>query len=100
MIRHVVIWRFKAEAEGAPRADNLLRAKALLEQLPREIPGIQSFAVGINAADSPEAADLALVSEFESWDALRVYQDHPAHRRVVDFLRAVRTERRVADWEA
>jgi hypothetical protein len=100
MVHHIVVWRFKEEAQGAGRADNLRRAKELLDQLPREIPGIRSFTVGVNTADSPEAADLALVSEFDGWDALRIYQDHPAHRRVVDFLRAVRTERRVADWEA
>jgi hypothetical protein len=100
MIRHVVMWRFQEEAQGASRADNLRQAKSKIEALAGEIPGFISFSAGINEADSPEASDLALVADFESWDALRAYQDHPAHRRLVEFLLSVRTERRVADWEA
>ncbi len=99
MIRHVVVWRFQEQAQGASKVENLRKAKAMIEELQAEIPGFLSFSAGINEADSPEASDLALVADFESWDALRAYQDHPAHRRLVEFLRSVRTERRVADWE-
>ena len=99
MIRHVVVWRFQEAAQGASKAENLRQAKSKFEVLSGEVPGFVSFSVGINEADSPEASDLALVADFESWDALRAYQDHPAHRRLVEFLRSVRTERRVADWE-
>jgi antibiotic biosynthesis monooxygenase (ABM) superfamily enzyme len=99
MIRHVVVWRFQEEAQGASRAENLRAAKAKIEALAGEVPGFLSLSAGINAADSPDASDLVLVADFESWDALRAYQDHPAHRRLVEFLRSVRTERRVIDWE-
>lgn len=31
MITHIVMWKFKDQAEGASKAQNLVRAKALLD---------------------------------------------------------------------
>jgi hypothetical protein len=37
--------------------------------------------------------------EFESRAALDVYQSHPLHEEVKEFVMAVRSERRLVDYE-
>ncbi len=40
MLKHVVMWKLKDEAEGADRATNARRVKAALESLRGRIPGL------------------------------------------------------------
>jgi hypothetical protein len=56
--------------------------------------------VGIDVAHTPDSSDVALYAEFASRDALDAYQPHPAHQEIVGFLKDVRSERRVVDYEA
>lgn len=99
MIRHIVIWRFADEADGRGKQENLRLARDRLRGMASRVDGLLNLEVGINAPPSGEAADLALVAEFSDWPALRAYTDHPVHQEVVRFLRRVRTERRVVDYE-
>lgn len=99
MIRHVVMWKMLDRAQGAGRADNLRKAKTLLEELPGQIPAICSLQAGIDARLDPKAYDLVLIAEFDSPETLRSYLEHPEHQRVAAFLRAVRSERTVVDAE-
>lgn len=99
MIRHIVLWRFKDQAGGASREENLSRAVSLFEEILPKLTGVLHFSAGVNGPKSEEASDLALLVDFDSWNSLREYQDHPEHLRVVSFLRSVRTERRVVDFE-
>lgn len=99
MIKHIVLWRFKEEAEGHTRTENLVRAKSLLEALPDTIPGIGAFELGLNIDTTADAADLVLNSEFASLRELKAYQAHPDHQRVVEFLGKVKSEKRVIDYE-
>lgn len=92
MIKHIVMWRFK-------ETEKQEKAKALLEGLPEAIPVIRDFQVGINTKPSDAAADLVLVSAFDTWSDLDHYQRHPAHLAVADYLKTVVSERRVADYE-
>ena len=97
MVRHVVVWKFRESAEGAPRAENLKRAKALLEILKGRINVIRRFEIGIDLSQTENSYDLVLISEFADTRALKEYQDHPDHLRVVEFLRKVHEGKVVVD---
>ena len=99
MIRHIVLWKFQESAGGADRDSNLATASRLLKELPGRIPSIRSFEVGVDTGHGPQAYDLALNSTFDSEEGLHAYIEHPAHRQVVVFLRAVQSGRVVADYE-
>ena len=99
MIRHVVMWKFLEHAEGAERAENLRKAKMLLDELPHKIPQILEWEAGLNAIPSDQSHDLVLVSGFADRLALVAYQEHAEHRRVVGFLRKVHCGRVVVDYE-
>ena len=98
MIKHVVMWRLRDSADGASRMDNANTLKAMLDALPASVPGIQSLEVGINAVEDESAADVVLVSAFADQAALDAYQKHPEHLKVAEFVKQVRTERRVVDY--
>jgi hypothetical protein len=92
MVRHVVLWRLKDKSK-------ILEMKGKLETLPALVPGIKYFQVGKNGPESDTASDLALVSDFEDWDALQHYNEHPEHQKVVAFVRSISSERRAVDFE-
>lgn len=99
MVKHIVFWKLKERAAGASRAENARLLKERLEALDGRIPGMLRAEVGIDFDRSAGAWDVALYSEFESREALDVYQDHPEHVAVKDFVLEVREDRAVVDYE-
>lgn len=99
MIRHIVMWKLKDEAEGADRQTNMQKVRQLLESCRDCVPGILEFEVGL-AADGHEAThDVVLNSLFASREALDAYQAHPRHVAIKPFMGAVRAERACLDYD-
>jgi hypothetical protein len=92
------MWRLD-EAAG-DKTGNALKLKQLLEGLNGRIPGLLKLEIGIDFSKEGESSDVVLYSEFESNAALQAYQVHPAHNEVISFVKSVRSERRVVDYEA
>jgi hypothetical protein len=99
MIRHIVLWRLKASAHGHTKTENARIIKQRLESLRGVIPGLLKVEVGIDFGKTEQSCDVALCCEFESKEALRLYQEHPAHQAAVQFIREARDERYVVDYE-
>ena len=99
MIRHIVAWRLKDSALGNDKAANARQMKEKLEALRGRIPGLLRLDVGLDFSATENSADVVLVSEFESREALAAYQVHPEHKAVGLFVRAVVSERRLVDCE-
>lgn len=99
MIRHIVMFKFKEEAEGKTKKENVLATKAMLEALPAKIPQILASTVEIGAEGAnPENADLILISDFESFETLNQYIVHPDHKAVGAFMRPLRESRAAIDF--
>lgn len=99
MIRHVVMWKFKDEAEGKSKQENLEKVKSMLDALPAKIDQINSFEMGMNVKESDAAYDAVLVSTFNSLEELEEYRVHPEHVKVSQYVSKVRTNRAVVDFE-
>ena len=100
MIKHIVFWKLKDFAEGVTKEQNALKVKAMLEDMRGKIPGMTVLEVGLNFETSDAASDVSLYTEFDNRESLAVYQNHPLHMKIKEFLLKVRTERRVVDYEA
>ena len=100
MVKHIVVWRLKASAHGHTRTENARIIKQRLESLSGVIPGLLKIEVGIDFGKTEQSCDIALYSEFDSREALRLYQEHPAHQAAVQFIREARDERYVVDYES
>ena len=100
MIRHIVMFKFKEEAEGRTKAENLAITKAMLDALPEKIEWIRSSTVKIKSPDADQTNyDLCLISDFDTWEDLAAYIVHPDHKAVVAFMRPVRLDRSCVDFE-
>jgi hypothetical protein len=93
------MWKLKEHAEGADRATNAVRLKALLETCRDIVPGIRSFEVGLATPGLEATYDVVLVSAFDSKASLDAYAVHPAHEKVKSFAAAVRDARQCVDYE-
>jgi len=99
MLRHIVMWKLKDEAEGADRETNLRKAEALLMGCATLHPGIVHFQVGLARPGLDCTHDLVLDSTFTDRAALAAYQDHPKHVAIKPFMKAVVAERQCMDYE-
>jgi hypothetical protein len=99
MIRHIVMWKLKEHAEGGTRAENILKAQALLESCRDCVPGIVEFEVGVAASGMESNFDIVLNSTFENKAALHAYQEHPTHVALKPAMGAMRLERSCVDFE-
>lgn len=99
MVKHIVFWKLKDEANGMSKSENAQTIKEKLEALKGQIPGLIEIEVGIDFLGSPESADLVLYSTFENKEALNVYANHPLHKAIMPFIAEARNERRVVDYE-
>jgi heme-degrading monooxygenase HmoA len=100
MIKHIVMWKLKDQAEGAGRAANAAKMKALLDGCRDIVPGIVEFEVALAQPGLEATYDVVLYSVFADKAALDAYQDHPKHVAVKPFIGAVRLERQCMDYEA
>ena len=99
MLKHIVMWKFKPEAEGADKAANLVRAKALLDACAGLTPGMRMLEVAIAQPGLECTYDLVLYAEFDDAAALDAYQNPPLHLAVKPFIGAVRLERQCMDYQ-
>lgn len=96
MIKHVVLWRLRAEPSVRANAE---RVKSLLEGMAGRIPGLLEIEVGINHLEDANCSDVMLYSRFTDRAALALYQTHPVHEAVKPAIRELTLERRVVDYE-
>ena len=98
MIKHIVMWKLKDHAEGADRATNAAKMKALLDGCANIVPGIIKFEVALAQPGLEATYDVVLYSEFVDQAALETYAEHPEHQAVKPFIGAVREARQCMDY--
>ena len=99
MIRHVVMWSFKEEAEGKTATENMLLVEKSLYALLPVIPQIKKMDIRFDITHSESSADLMLMTEFESVEDLKAYVVHPEHQKVSQYVRKVIDKRMAHDCE-
>lgn len=77
MIRHVVMFTWKAEATEEQKA----AVPAGLSKLPGQIPVIKRYEYG--AGINPGNRDFVLVADFASHEDFVTYRDHPEHQAFI-----------------
>lgn len=99
MIKHIVMWKLKEQAEGADRQANAREMKRRLDACAEIVPGILQFEVALAQSGLEATYDVVLVSAFENKEALDAYANHPTHQALMPFFKAVRDERQCMDYE-
>lgn len=103
MIRHVVMWKLKEEAEGATKEKNAQKMKLILEGLKINIEEIKNVEVGINITEDDEEVgsgfDVVLISDFETELDYTMYTRNAHHKKALNFIKSVIDERHFVDYK-
>jgi hypothetical protein len=92
MIKHVVMWKFK-EGEEARMETFLSGLRGLLGV----IPELKSLEIGVGCRNE-DAYDAIMISEFDSYEALAIYQNDPRHKKVSALCKEIRVSRASVDY--
>lgn len=99
MLKHIVMWKLKEHAEGADKATNARKMKALLDGCIGLVPGMGTFEAALAQPGFEASYDVVLYSEFASQEVLDAYQNHPDHVAIKPFIAAIREARQCMDYE-
>lgn len=83
MVKHVILWKLKAELDAEQKASVKNGIKAGLEGLKGKVPGIVEIKVNINGLETSNA-DVMLDSTFTDFDSLKAYSVNPLHVEVAN----------------
>jgi len=96
MITHIVFFKLTN-----PTAENISTTKAKLLSMDGKIDLLRHLEVGEDIIRSERSYDLALVTKFDSLDALQAYQVHPYHAgEVVPHMKSVCSSVVAVDYES
>lgn len=93
-ITHIVFMKFPD-----PTPAILRQARQRLLGMHGRVASLRSIEVGLDFDRSARAWDLALLTRFDSRDALAAYQSDPAHLEVLTWLRSLPITSAVVDYE-
>lgn len=80
MIRHIVLLKYRSDVTEDVAADIFSE----LHQIEGKVPGLLGIHSG--RSESPEKIERGYMhgftADFDSWEALQAYQDHPDHQKL------------------
>lgn len=93
MIRHIVMWKFKAGER-----ENMEKFLSCLQALDGVIPEILQMQIGVNCKEGNNY-DACLIADFEDFAALERYKNDPRHVEVSKLCKSIRETRGAVDFE-
>lgn len=94
MITHIVMFKLKDRSE-----ESVERTASVLRAMEGQIPVLRHLEVGVDVLRTERSYDIALVTKFESLEALNEYQVHPVHKKVIEHMNEVRESSIAVDYE-
>lgn len=98
MVKHIVLWNFVDTLSVEEKKEAGAKMKALLEPIKDKVPGTVEISVITNEQSSSNR-DVALISTFETLEALQNYQISPEHVEAGKYVRSVTCDRACIDYE-
>jgi len=92
MIKHIVAWNYQDELTDEQKMENGEKVKYELENLIKYISEIVEIKVILNPAKTSNR-EVVLTSLFNTEQDLAIYQVHPEHKRVSQFVGSVMKDR-------
>lgn len=98
MVNHIVLWNLNEDLSEQEKKEAALQIKNRLEAVAKTVDGVVSLEVVINDMESSNK-DIALISKFETEEALKAYQVSPAHVEAGTYIRTVTNGRSCLDYK-
>lgn len=97
MVKHIVLFKLRDDVGSDEKWDVMNRFKEAIERLPGQISCIRTIEVGFNVNPS-ETWSVALYSEFDSLDDVKVYASHPQHVEAGKIIAGIKESRACVDY--
>ena len=100
MVRHVVWWEMKPEANGKSGLENAEIIKMALQGLLGQIPSLRTLEVSTEfVPGTTESVNLILSSTHDDAAGLKAYAEDPRHVRIaVELVKPAVSSRRAIDY--
>lgn len=98
MVKHIVLFKLKDEVPVAEKLVVMNKFKEAIEALPSRISVIRKIEVGLNM-NPEETWHIALDSEFDTLDDLKLYATHPDHMAAGKIIAEAKESRACVDYE-
>lgn len=98
MVHHIVLWNFVSTLSAEEKKLAAQKMKELLEPIAALVEGTVSLQV-VTEGLSSSNKEVALISVFQTEEALKNYQVHPAHVKAGEYIRSVTCDRACMDYE-
>ena len=95
MLKHIVMVKFTDRGKVKELS---IEFKSKLLELIKKIPELKNMEVGLNVNTKPSAYDLVLIAGFDDEEGLNKYRIHPAHVKVLDFMKNIVEKTAVVDY--
>lgn len=99
MVKHLVMWRMRQQHGDWQVLENKRRLQQAIDAIRSGVDGVRALEIGFDKSLGSDSSDLALYSEFDTWEALQAYESHPLHDALREVIGPLRSERRVVDYE-
>lgn len=100
MVRHIVWWTLKPEADGRSAEENAELMKKAARGLMGRIPGLLSLDISSAPLQSSTVPlHLVLCSTHTDEEALKGYAVHPLHLECINLMKNVAESRQALDYE-
>lgn len=98
MVNHIVLWNLNENLSAQEKKEAALQIKSRLEEVAKTVEGVAALEVVINDMESSNK-DIALISRFETEEALKAYQVSPAHVEAGRYIGTVTCGRSCFDYK-
>lgn len=95
MLTHIVLFRLKDKNE-----ESMQKMKELLLGLKDQVPCLKFIEVGTDIVHSERSYDVGLYTKFDSLKDMEEYQVHPAHLKVLEYIKTVKESSVAIDYES
>lgn len=97
MVKHIVLFKLKDELSVDEKLAVMNEFKEAIEALPAKISVIRKIEVGLNI-NPDETWNMALYSEFDTMDDVRLYATHPDHVAAGKIIAEAKESRSCVDY--
>ena len=99
MFRHVLFWNVEDRVDGKSKSESIDILTDLVLAIKDKIAVIRAIEVGRNRASVANACDMVVMIEFDSWEDLQVFLEHPEHKKLGASVEKYRRDSYVVDYE-
>jgi hypothetical protein len=93
------MFKFTEVKNDEDRLQKTNKIKSTFLPLRNIINVVESYEVAINSRKTEFSYDVALISEFNTWNDLETYINHPEHKKAIDFCKDIEKEKALIDYE-